>query len=181
MLQESDDDEIVRKTTLREVKVLRSLKQDNIVNLKVCAATGQPLAPMLTGHTLGTHFFWEGGVYVGGARGGGGPGGFAREEECAWVGRQRGGGGDARGALETSWTCERGSSFTFLAPHAKTPRASLRLSASSPPLPASSPRLPARATPGHPPPPRVYIPAPPQPPLSASLLFPRSFPFSFHF
>lgn len=34
-MQESDDDEIVRKTTLREVKVLRSLKQDNIVNLKV--------------------------------------------------------------------------------------------------------------------------------------------------
>ena len=34
-LQESDDDEIVRKTTLREVKVLRSLRQDNIVNLKV--------------------------------------------------------------------------------------------------------------------------------------------------
>ena len=35
LLQESEDDEIVRKTTLREVKVLRSLKQDNIVNLKV--------------------------------------------------------------------------------------------------------------------------------------------------
>ena len=35
VVQESDDDEIVRKTTLREVKVLRSLKQDNIVNLKV--------------------------------------------------------------------------------------------------------------------------------------------------
>ena len=35
IVQESDDDEIVRKTTLREVKVLRSLKQDNIVNLKV--------------------------------------------------------------------------------------------------------------------------------------------------
>ena len=34
-LQESEDDEIVRKTTLREVKVLRSLKQENIVNLKV--------------------------------------------------------------------------------------------------------------------------------------------------
>jgi|AntRauMFilla1563_2_1112583.scaffolds.fasta_scaffold74135_1 hypothetical protein len=33
--QESEDDEIVRKTTLREVKVLRSLKQENIVNLKV--------------------------------------------------------------------------------------------------------------------------------------------------
>jgi len=32
--KESDDDEIVRKTTLREVKVLRSLRQDNIVNLK---------------------------------------------------------------------------------------------------------------------------------------------------
>jgi len=37
LLQESEDDEIVRKTTLREVKVLRSLKQDNIVNLKVPA------------------------------------------------------------------------------------------------------------------------------------------------
>lgn len=36
--QESDDDEIVRKTTLREVKVLRSLKQDNVVNLKVSRA-----------------------------------------------------------------------------------------------------------------------------------------------
>ncbi|KAK3281501.1 hypothetical protein CYMTET_10709 [Cymbomonas tetramitiformis] len=32
--KESEDDEIVRKTTLREVKVLRSLKQENIVNLK---------------------------------------------------------------------------------------------------------------------------------------------------
>ena len=41
--QESDDDEIVRKTTLREVKVLRSLKQDNIVNLKVRDASGAHL------------------------------------------------------------------------------------------------------------------------------------------
>ena len=32
--QESDDDEVVRKTTMREVKVLRSLRQDNIVHLK---------------------------------------------------------------------------------------------------------------------------------------------------
>eukprot|EP00241_Pyramimonas_parkeae_P002863 CAMPEP_0114248296 /NCGR_PEP_ID=MMETSP0058-20121206/13497_1 /TAXON_ID=36894 /ORGANISM="Pyramimonas parkeae, CCMP726" /LENGTH=456 /DNA_ID=CAMNT_0001361693 /DNA_START=334 /DNA_END=1700 /DNA_ORIENTATION=- len=32
--KESEDDEIVRKTTLREVKVLRTLKQENIVNLK---------------------------------------------------------------------------------------------------------------------------------------------------
>jgi serine/threonine protein kinase len=28
------DDEVVRKTILREVKILRMLKQDNIVNLK---------------------------------------------------------------------------------------------------------------------------------------------------
>jgi 3-methyladenine DNA glycosylase AlkD len=28
------DDEIVRKTTLREVKMLRTLRQENIVNLK---------------------------------------------------------------------------------------------------------------------------------------------------
>lgn len=28
------EDEIVRKTTLREVKMLRSLRQENIVNLK---------------------------------------------------------------------------------------------------------------------------------------------------
>eukprot|EP00899_Mesostigma_viride_P015768 jgi/Mesvir1/24192/Mv10907-RA.1 len=32
--KESDEDEVVRKTTLREVKVLRLLKHDNIVNLK---------------------------------------------------------------------------------------------------------------------------------------------------
>lgn len=32
--KESDEDEIVRKTTLREVKMLRALKQENIVNLK---------------------------------------------------------------------------------------------------------------------------------------------------
>jgi cyclin-dependent kinase-like len=32
--KESEDDEIVRKTTLREVKLLRMLKQINIVNLK---------------------------------------------------------------------------------------------------------------------------------------------------
>jgi len=32
--KESDDDEIVRKTTLREVKMLRALRQENIVNLK---------------------------------------------------------------------------------------------------------------------------------------------------
>ena len=32
--KESEDDEIVRKTTLREVKVLRMLRQENIVHLK---------------------------------------------------------------------------------------------------------------------------------------------------
>ncbi|RHY93716.1 hypothetical protein DYB35_001172 [Aphanomyces astaci] len=32
--KESEDDEIVRKTTLREVKLLKMLKQENIVNLK---------------------------------------------------------------------------------------------------------------------------------------------------
>ncbi|OQS02658.1 hypothetical protein THRCLA_04980 [Thraustotheca clavata] len=32
--KESEEDEIVRKTTLREVKILKMLKQDNIVNLK---------------------------------------------------------------------------------------------------------------------------------------------------
>ncbi|KIY97072.1 cyclin-dependent kinase-like protein [Monoraphidium neglectum] len=32
--KESDDDEIVRKTTLREVKMLRMLRQENIVDLK---------------------------------------------------------------------------------------------------------------------------------------------------
>mmetsp|Transcript_26121 Transcript_26121/g.57082 ORF Transcript_26121/g.57082 Transcript_26121/m.57082 type:complete len:752 (+) Transcript_26121:295-2550(+) len=32
--KESDEDEIVRKTTLREVKMLRALRQENIVNLK---------------------------------------------------------------------------------------------------------------------------------------------------
>ena len=31
--KESDDDEILRKTTLREVKILRLLKQSNIVSL----------------------------------------------------------------------------------------------------------------------------------------------------
>ncbi|DBA95249.1 TPA: hypothetical protein ACH3X3_013144 [Trebouxia sp. C0006] len=31
--KESDDDEVVRKTTLREVKMLRSLRHDNIVTL----------------------------------------------------------------------------------------------------------------------------------------------------
>lgn len=31
--KESEDDEIVKKTTLREVKMLRTLKQDNIVTL----------------------------------------------------------------------------------------------------------------------------------------------------
>ena len=34
--KESDDDEIVKKTTMREVKMLRQLKQDNIVNLHEC-------------------------------------------------------------------------------------------------------------------------------------------------
>ena len=33
--KESDDDANVRKTTLREVKVLRALKHENIVSLKV--------------------------------------------------------------------------------------------------------------------------------------------------
>jgi cyclin-dependent kinase-like len=32
--KESDDDEIVKKTTLREVKMLRLLKNENIVQLK---------------------------------------------------------------------------------------------------------------------------------------------------
>jgi hypothetical protein len=32
--KESDEDEIVKKTTLREVKMLRMLKQENIVQLK---------------------------------------------------------------------------------------------------------------------------------------------------
>ena len=31
--KESEDDEVVKKTTLREVKMLRTLKQDNIVTL----------------------------------------------------------------------------------------------------------------------------------------------------
>ena len=34
--KESDDDEIVKKTTLREVKMLRNLKQENIVTLIEC-------------------------------------------------------------------------------------------------------------------------------------------------
>ena len=32
--KESEDNDIVRKTTIREVKILRMLKQDNIVQLK---------------------------------------------------------------------------------------------------------------------------------------------------
>ena len=31
--KESEEDEVVKKTTLREVKMLRTLKQDNIVTL----------------------------------------------------------------------------------------------------------------------------------------------------
>ena len=31
--KESEEDEVVKKTTLREVKMLRTLKQENIVNL----------------------------------------------------------------------------------------------------------------------------------------------------
>ena len=34
--KEPDDDEIVKKTTLREVKMLRNLKKDNIVRLIDC-------------------------------------------------------------------------------------------------------------------------------------------------
>lgn len=34
--KESDDDEIVKKTTMREVKMLRQLKQENIVCLHEC-------------------------------------------------------------------------------------------------------------------------------------------------
>ena len=34
--KESDDDEVVKKTTLREVKMLRNLKQENIVTLIEC-------------------------------------------------------------------------------------------------------------------------------------------------
>ena len=32
--KESDEDEIVKKTTFREVKILRMLKQENIIQLK---------------------------------------------------------------------------------------------------------------------------------------------------
>ena len=32
--KDSEDDEIVKKTTLREVKILRMLKQDNVVQLR---------------------------------------------------------------------------------------------------------------------------------------------------
>lgn len=32
--KESEEDEVVKKTTLREVKILRMLKQENIVQLK---------------------------------------------------------------------------------------------------------------------------------------------------
>ena len=32
-IKESEDDEVVKKTTLREVKMLRTLKQENIVTL----------------------------------------------------------------------------------------------------------------------------------------------------
>jgi hypothetical protein len=50
--KESEDDEIVRKTTLREVKILRMLKHSNIVELreafrrkgKLCAARRPPPA-----------------------------------------------------------------------------------------------------------------------------------------
>lgn len=41
--KESDDDEIVKKTTLREVKMLRSLKQENIVTLVDCFKKYVPL------------------------------------------------------------------------------------------------------------------------------------------
>lgn len=41
--KESDDDAVVRKTTLREVKVLRSLKHENIVSLKVRARASTSL------------------------------------------------------------------------------------------------------------------------------------------
>ena len=34
--KESDDDEIVKKTTMREVKMLKQLRQDNIVHLHEC-------------------------------------------------------------------------------------------------------------------------------------------------
>ena len=34
--KESDDDEIVKKTTMREVKMLKNLRQDNIVHLYEC-------------------------------------------------------------------------------------------------------------------------------------------------
>ena len=36
MFKESDDDEIVKKTTLREVKMLSNSKKDNIVRLIDC-------------------------------------------------------------------------------------------------------------------------------------------------
>ena len=39
--KESDDDANVRKTTLREVKVLRALKHENIVSLKVRVRGGE--------------------------------------------------------------------------------------------------------------------------------------------
>jgi Protein kinase domain. len=32
--KESEDDELVKKSTLREVKILRMLKQENVVQLK---------------------------------------------------------------------------------------------------------------------------------------------------
>ena len=40
--EENDDDPAVRKTTLREVKVLRTLQQENIVSLKVRRASFHP-------------------------------------------------------------------------------------------------------------------------------------------
>lgn len=40
--KENDDDPAVRKTTLREVKVLRTLQQENIVSLKVRRASFHP-------------------------------------------------------------------------------------------------------------------------------------------
>jgi hypothetical protein len=44
------EDEVVRKTTLREVKMLRALRQENIVNLKEAFRRKQKLVSGCLGH-----------------------------------------------------------------------------------------------------------------------------------
>lgn len=58
LLYAADEDEIVRKTTLREVKMLRMLRQENIVDLKEAFRRKSKLVSRLAGCTARIWCIW---------------------------------------------------------------------------------------------------------------------------